>query len=155
MGELAQRRQQAQRAANLLALAITAAAPGRLVAPFLIRHAFVTQMLQSHPVKDLGLVQPIELAFLDRLTVLGAGVVDVAAPAPVEAAASVTETLSAREIELLTLLDQGLANQQLADRLGLSVATVKWHLRNLYGKLGVGSRSAALAKARAANLLPR
>ncbi|MCA8458055.1 hypothetical protein LGN04_29590, partial [Burkholderia multivorans] len=35
----------------------------------------------------------------------------------------------------------------------LSLPTVKWHLRNLYGKLGVRNRSAALAKARAYGLL--
>jgi LuxR family maltose regulon positive regulatory protein len=37
----------------------------------------------------------------------------------------------------------------------VSVATVKWHLYNLYTKLGVSSRSAALARARALSLLAR
>lgn len=65
------------------------------------------------------------------------------------------ETPTARELELLGLIDAGLSNQQLADRLSVSVATVKWHLYNLYAKLGVSSRSAALARARALNLLAR
>lgn len=65
------------------------------------------------------------------------------------------ETPTARELELLGLVDAGLSNQQLADRLSVSVATVKWHLYNLYAKLGVSSRSAAMARARALNLLAR
>ena len=65
------------------------------------------------------------------------------------------ETPTARELELLGLIEAGLSNQQLADRLSVSVATVKWHLYNLYTKLGVSSRSAALARARALNLLAR
>lgn len=65
------------------------------------------------------------------------------------------ETPTAREMELLSLIEAGLSNQQLADRLSVSVATVKWHLYNLYTKLGVSSRAAALARARSLNLLAR
>ena len=57
--------------------------------------------------------------------------------------------------QLLDLLDQGLNNEQVADRLSLSVPTVKWHLHNVYVKLGVRSRSAALARARTLNLIGR
>ena len=70
-----------------------------------------------------------------------------------DAAPALSETPTARELELLRLVEAGLSNQQLADRLSLSLATVKWHLYNLYSKLGVSSRSAALARARALNLL--
>jgi LuxR family maltose regulon positive regulatory protein len=60
---------------------------------------------------------------------------------------------TARELELLSFIDAGLSNQQIADRADVSLTTVKWHLQNLYGKLGVSSRSAALARARTLNLL--
>ena len=63
------------------------------------------------------------------------------------------QPLTARETQLLRLVNEGLSNQTLADQLSLSLPTVKWHLRNLYGKLGVRNRSAALAKARAYGLL--
>ena len=63
--------------------------------------------------------------------------------------------LTAREHELLELIDAGLSNQQLADHVDVSLATVKWHLQNLYAKLGVSRRTAAVAKARALNLLTR
>lgn len=64
------------------------------------------------------------------------------------------DTLTARQMELLGLLAAGLSNQQLADRIDVTVTTVKGHLQKLYAKLGVSSRSAALARARVLNLLP-
>ncbi|SEQ47917.1 ATP-, maltotriose-and DNA-dependent transcriptional regulator MalT [Solimonas aquatica] len=64
-----------------------------------------------------------------------------------------SEPLIQREIELLRLIETGQSNHQLAARLDLSVPTVKWHLYNLYRKLGARSRSAALARARVLNLL--
>lgn len=61
--------------------------------------------------------------------------------------------LTRRELELLQLLATGLNNQQLADHGEVSLTTIKWHLQNLYAKLDVSSRSAALAQARLLNLL--
>lgn len=67
--------------------------------------------------------------------------------------AHIFDPLTRRQMELLGLLDAGLSNQQIADRVNVSLATVKGHLLNLYAKLSVSSRSAALAKARALKLL--
>ena len=55
--------------------------------------------------------------------------------------------LSEREMEVLTLLGQGLSNQEIADRLFVSLNTIKTHLSNIYGKLGVTRRTQALQKA--------
>lgn len=63
--------------------------------------------------------------------------------------------LTARELELIGHIDTGFSNQQIADRINVSLHTVKWHLQNMYAKLGVTNRSAALAKARVLNLLSR
>jgi LuxR family maltose regulon positive regulatory protein len=63
------------------------------------------------------------------------------------------EPLSEREIEILDLIALGLSNQQIATRLVLSLATVKWHASNIYGKLGVSNRNRAVAKARALELI--
>lgn len=52
-------------------------------------------------------------------------------------------TLTAREAEILRLIAAGMTNRQAADRLSVSVRTVDAHLRSIYGKLGVKSRSAA------------
>ncbi len=55
--------------------------------------------------------------------------------------------LSDREREVLELMTQGLIKKEIADRLGLSFHTVNAHLRNIYTKLHVGTRGAAVAKA--------
>ena len=48
-----------------------------------------------------------------------------------------------REVEILRLVTQGLTYAQIAERLIISSHTVNAHLRTIYGKLGVNSRSAA------------
>jgi len=53
--------------------------------------------------------------------------------------------LSAREIEILSLVAQGLANRQIAAQIYLSEATVKTHLVHIFDKLGVDNRTAAVA----------
>jgi DNA-binding NarL/FixJ family response regulator len=55
--------------------------------------------------------------------------------------------LSAREMEVLLLVARGLSNRQIASSLGLSEATVKRHLANVYPKMGVVSRSEAVRQA--------
>lgn len=62
-------------------------------------------------------------------------------------------SLTPREREVLELLAEGLSNQEIGARLVLSQPTVKSHLARLYGKLGVPSRTAALARARELGLL--
>lgn len=61
--------------------------------------------------------------------------------------------LTAREGEVLGMLDRGLRNAEIAAELHVSLATVKSHLAAVYAKLGVSSRTAALAEARARGLL--
>jgi len=54
--------------------------------------------------------------------------------------------LSQREQEILQLLSQGFANKEIADRLNISYQTVKVHVKHIYEKLHVRSRSEALMK---------
>ncbi|NJO81596.1 MAG: helix-turn-helix transcriptional regulator [Blastochloris sp.] len=63
------------------------------------------------------------------------------------------EPLTTREIEILHLIAAGLSNQEIAVRLHLSPQTVKVHTRNIYGKLGVSSRTQAVARGRALGML--
>ena len=63
------------------------------------------------------------------------------------------EPLTDRETEVLALIGNGLNNQAIADQLVISIATVKRHISNLYGKLGVEQRTQALARARELGLL--
>jgi LuxR family maltose regulon positive regulatory protein len=65
----------------------------------------------------------------------------------------IIEPLSQRELEVLRLIADGLSNQEIAARLYLSVRTIKFHTGNIYGKLGVKSRTEAVARARILGLL--
>jgi LuxR family maltose regulon positive regulatory protein len=68
-------------------------------------------------------------------------------------AATLVEPLSRRELEVLRLICEGCANQQIAGRLVLSQHTVKKHVSNIFSKLGVKSRTQAIARARQLKLL--
>ncbi|MFE2377435.1 response regulator [Streptomyces sp. NPDC059398] len=65
------------------------------------------------------------------------------------------ESLTRRELEVLQLVADGLSNQQISKALFLSQATVKSHLVHIYAKLGVDSRTSAVAAASAKRLIRR
>jgi len=56
------------------------------------------------------------------------------------------QNLSRREQEILELLSQGCANKEIAEKLSISIETVTWHLRHIYNKLHVRSRTQAALK---------
>jgi LuxR family maltose regulon positive regulatory protein len=66
---------------------------------------------------------------------------------------SLVEPLSDREVEVLELLADGLSNPEIAQRLFISLPTVKSHTRNIYGKIGVHNRKEAVVRARALGIL--
>ena len=61
--------------------------------------------------------------------------------------APVEDSLSDREVEVLTLVAQGASNNEVAKQLWISEATVKTHLIHIFGKLGVSDRTAAVTLA--------
>ena len=63
------------------------------------------------------------------------------------------ESLTDRELEILSLMAQHRTNQEIADTLILSLNTVKWYARQIYGKLGVSGRREAVSRARDLGLL--
>jgi LuxR family maltose regulon positive regulatory protein len=63
------------------------------------------------------------------------------------------EPLSPRELEILRLIDQGLSNSQIGERLYLALSTVKGHNQSIFGKLQVQRRTEALTRARELGLL--
>jgi LuxR family maltose regulon positive regulatory protein len=61
--------------------------------------------------------------------------------------------LRARELEILSYMAENRSNREIADLLVLSLNTVEWYARQIYGKLGVNSRRRAVSRARDLGLL--
>jgi DNA-binding NarL/FixJ family response regulator len=64
------------------------------------------------------------------------------------------EPLTPREVQVLELLADGLANKAIAARLGVSDETVKFHLGSIFGKLGASNRTDAVRQALRRGLVP-
>ncbi len=78
---------------------------------------------------------------------------DTPADPPPTAESVVAEALTERELEVLTAVARGDRNKEIALQLGVTERTVKAHLTNIYNKLGVDSRAAAVAVALQAGIL--
>ncbi len=72
-----------------------------------------------------------------------------AAPPQAKPAQPLPEPLTGRGLEILGLMAQGLSNKDIARRLYLSLETVRWHVKQIYGKLDVHSRFQAIERAKA------
>ena len=82
----------------------------------------------------------------DGLIVLDPGLAALALRPP-QSSAGLVEPLTPRETEVLQLLAQGLTNKTIADRLGISEHTAKFHVNAILGKLGAQSRTEAIVQA--------
>ncbi len=95
----------------------------------------------------------IETAYVQRIL---AAFPDEAPQKPEAKSSSETEwlePLTDREAEILQLIGQGLSNKEISDRLYLSTNTIKTHLRNIFGKLGVNNRIQAVARGRTLGII--
>lgn len=139
--------------------AITAGAGRRLLQPFLERGSLVSHLMANCKLKELAVATMAETALIaDVCGALGCGrpasmVAPAADPGESGDRGETFGSLTARELELLSMIGRGFDNMRIAEALSVSVRTVKWHLSNLYGKLDVKNRTGALAKARSLNLL--
>lgn len=66
---------------------------------------------------------------------------------------SLPEALTERELDVLRLMADGLRNQEIGAKLYISLNTIRYHTGNIFGKLGVSSRTAAVARAREMGIL--
>lgn len=83
-------------------------------------------------------------------------VVEVKAYGPIERDEHAIKMLgiSKREFEVLELIAEGLSNQDIADRLFVSMSTIKTHVSNILAKLGASRRTEAIAKAKEMRIIP-
>jgi LuxR family maltose regulon positive regulatory protein len=125
-------------ARGLLPLAL-AAGQGGALQPFqrLIEEQpqWLREQLDSHP------AGPLQLSLLALL------------PQARPPVAATTDSLSSREMAVLELIAQGCSNQQISERLFISLHTVKTHASHINSKLGVERRTQAVARAKALGLL--
>ena len=138
-------------AVHLLGEALALAEPGGFIRLFVDEGVPMARLLYE------ALAHGVEPAYIRRLL----AAFPVGEPAQTTASplsgpeSEWVEPLSAREREVLQLIAEGLTNQDVAARLYLSLHTVKVHARNIYAKLGVTSRTQAVAKGKALGILPQ
>jgi LuxR family maltose regulon positive regulatory protein len=136
-----------QGALTTLRRALALAEPEEYIRLFVDEGAPMRELLRQ------ALSRGITPHYIARLLAAGGEPVDgaeVLAPAP---PGSLIEPLTKREREVLYWLSEGASNREIADRLVVSTGTIKKHVYNICSKLGVQSRTQALARARALRLL--
>lgn len=126
-------------------------------------HAPSRSWFDDNPRFHLVLVAALELPQMRRLmpehvlrvfgAALGRG--DTRRASNESRAGHAMDALTGRELEVLVLLAQGLTNQQISTRAQISLTTVKWHMKNIFAKLGVGTRVGAVVRARELHLIER
>ncbi|MFZ1396830.1 MAG: LuxR C-terminal-related transcriptional regulator [Candidatus Promineifilaceae bacterium] len=141
---------QGETAVTHLQEALTLAQPGGLIRPFVDEGPALARLLYE------ALSRGIYPAYVNQLLAAFTATDAPSTPASQTSAADaeLLDPLSDRELEVLQLIAEGLTNQEVANRLYLSLHTVKVHARNIFSKLGVKNRTQAVAKGRALGLLP-
>jgi DNA-binding NarL/FixJ family response regulator len=104
----------------------------------------IVRAVQSVLSGDAGLSPSVQRRLLERLS-------DPEPPQPLPA--EPPDGLTAREVEVLALIAEGLSNQEIARELHVSTATVKTHINNLFAKTGIKDRAQAVRYAYAKGLV--
>jgi LuxR family maltose regulon positive regulatory protein len=122
------------------------------------REGYIWRWLDAGPgiepllrdLRDDGDTPQENYSYLDALLeAYRSGFGEAARPQPGE----LLDPLTRRELEIVRLICQGYSNPEIASELVVSINTVKKHTSNIYGKLGVRSRTQAMARAHELNLL--
>jgi LuxR family maltose regulon positive regulatory protein len=107
----------------------------------------LTKVLEDHKRTKSGHTTPYSINYINKI--LAAFERDKTK----QKAAGFDESLSSREIEVLKLIAAGLTNQEIAERLFISLNTVRTHTKNINSKLNVHSRTQAIARAKKLGLI--
>ncbi len=146
-----------------LTQALTLAEPEGFVRLFIDEGAPMAELLGRMKDREAGGTLRMKEYIRKLLISFSAGVqgcrgageeIDYSPPLPPSPAPLLVEPLSERELEILRLIAAGRSNEEIAQTLVIALGTVKKHINNIYGKLGVHSRTQALVQAKALKLLP-
>ena len=152
-----QRQAQTEQAISSLTEALSLAEPGGYLRAFIDEGDPIARLLPL--LQGRGVSTP----YLNRLQAaveaeprrLDAPPLEIQAPTPLPPnTPTLIEPLSDRELDVLALIAEGLKYREIAERLIISLNTVRTHTKHIYGKLEVNNRQAAIAKARELKLLP-
>lgn len=124
---------------NLLRESVYYAWENRILQPFFMERDILNPLLEQFNVSATGNLSDGEQQFLQDVKRLCSDK---------HQATSAKEILSTREFEVLGEIAKGLTNPEIAAQLCISLATVKTHIINIFGKLGVSSRLAAVEEAK-------
>jgi LuxR family maltose regulon positive regulatory protein len=147
---LFQAKQDRAAALSELKLALSLAEPGGLIMVFVSKGQPVAELLEKmvevkkrdHDDTQAG----FSLSYAKRiLSVVKAGI-----PRKIE---GLIDPISERELEVLYLMEAGLSNREIAEKLFISLNTVKTHTKHIHSKLNVNSRTKAIARAKELKLL--
>ncbi|WP_111894454.1 LuxR C-terminal-related transcriptional regulator [Acinetobacter sp. MB5] len=129
--------------------------PTKVIRIVLDEHPLLIQLLADyaqHLQKSKKQENAVQIAFTEQLCSLCCPEF-AAQPDSVDVKDLQADLLSKREVQILQKVSQGCTDIELADQVFLSVNTVKWHLRNIYNKLGVRSRLEAVTEAKKLGLI--
>ncbi|MBN1580889.1 MAG: AAA family ATPase [Anaerolineae bacterium] len=141
-----------EQALGFLSQALSLAAPGGYVRIFLDKGALVAQLLYRAVERGIApSYASVLLAAFEAEMAKQAGVSAGSSAEPTQTL--LVEPLSEREVEVLHLIAEGLSNREIATRLVISLSTVKGHTANIYSKLGIHSRTRAVARAKTLGIL--
>jgi DNA-binding NarL/FixJ family response regulator len=87
-----------------------------------------------------------DAVIMSREATPGASIANAASSSARDPSRAAVEDLTPRERDVLALLSDGYGNRVIADRLGISEHTVKFHLASIFGKLGASTRTEAVRK---------
>lgn len=144
-----------EEALAVLGEALALGEPGGYVRVFVAGGPPVAALLEAHSAERTAQSEPLH-RYVARL-LAASGQARHEAPASRSGAATaemLIEPLQPRELTILRLMAAGLSNQAIGAELSLSVNTVRWYASQIFAKLAVSGRGAAVARARELGLLP-
>jgi LuxR family maltose regulon positive regulatory protein len=142
------RQQRLPEALSLIEASLALAEPEGYLRIFLDVGEPARELLAAYLRSDAPAHQPYAQKVLDTFSVTAA------ANSPNSQSTGLIEPLSARELEVLSLLALGKTNQEIAQQLIVAAGTVKAHTASIYRKLDASNRTEAVARARQLGLLP-